>query len=108
MTKKRIKNKKNQKQIALKRIQNLFKLAHKNAIERNFELADRYVFIARKISMKCLVPIPAEFKRRFCKHCYSYLLPSVNSRFRIHHKRLVIFCFNCNKYTRLPFKNKEK
>lgn len=108
MSKKIQKNKKNQKRIALNRMQKLFQLAHSNAIAKNFELADRYVFIARKISMKYLVPIPAEFKRRFCKHCYSYLLPSVNSRYRIHDKRLVIFCFNCKKYTRFPLKNKEK
>lgn len=100
--------KKAQKQIAEKRIRILFELAEKKAKNNNLKLADRYVILARKISMRCLVPIPAEFKRRFCKHCYSYLLPSVNSRFRIHDKRLVIYCCSCKKYTRLPLKNKEK
>ena len=94
MTKKII-NKKNQKQIALKRIQGLF------------ELADRYVFIARKISMKYLVPIPNEYKRCFCKHCYCYLLPDVNSRFTIKNGKIIIFCKNCKRYTRIPFKNKK-
>ncbi|MCJ7572279.1 MAG: ribonuclease P [Candidatus Thermoplasmatota archaeon] len=106
MTKKTI-NKKNQKQIALKRIQGLFELASNKATDDNFELADRYTHIARKISMKYLVPIPNEYKRCFCKHCYCYLLPDVNSRFRIKNGKIIIFCKNCKKYTRIPFKNKK-
>jgi len=105
---KRSNKKEEQKKIAKKRIKTLFLLAENNALEGKLSLSNRYVQIARKISMRCLVPIPPEFKRRFCKHCYSYLLPSVNSRYRIHDKRLVIFCFNCKKYTRFPLKNKEK
>jgi len=103
MTKKTI-NKKNQKQMALKRIQGLFELAYNKATNENFELADRYTHIARKISMKYLVPIPNEYKRCFCKHCYCYLLPDVNSRFRIKNGKIIIFCKKCNKYTRIPFK----
>ena len=103
MTKKTIK-KKYQKQIALKRIQGLFELAYNKATDKNFDLADRYTHIARKISMKYLVPIPNEYKRCFCKHCYCYLLPDVNSRFRIKKGKIIIYCKNCKKYTRIPFK----
>ena len=108
MSNKKTRNKKEQKNIAKKRIIRLFELAEQNALDNKLDLADRYVQIARKISMRCLAPIPSEFKRRFCKHCYSYLLPSVNSRYRVHDKRLVIFCSNCKKYTRIPIKNKKK
>ena len=76
-------NKKNQKILALKRIQKLFELAYIKATKKDFYIANRYVYIARKISMKYLVPIPNEYKRCFCKHCYCYLLPDLNSRFRI-------------------------
>jgi len=103
MTKKTI-NKKFQKQIALKRIRGLFELAYNKATNKDLELADRYVYIARKISMKYLVPIPNEYKRCFCKHCYCYLLPDVNSRFRIKNGKIIIFCKDCKKYTRIPFK----
>ncbi len=106
MTKKAI-DKKNQKQIAIKRIKVLFELAYKKAVNENFELADRYVYIARKISMKYLVSIPDEYKRCFCKHCYCYLLPDVNSRFRIKKSKIIIFCKKCNKYTRILFKYKK-
>lgn len=105
---KRTKNdKKTQKTIAVQRIKKLFQLAEQQAYIHNMKLADRYVEIARKISMRCQVKIPIEYKQRFCKHCYSYLLPSVNSRYRIHDKRFIIFCKNCQKYTRIPFKNKK-
>lgn len=97
-------NKKNQKQIALKRIKALFELAYNKATDENFELADRYINIARKISMKYLVPIPNKYKRSLCKHCYCYLLPYVNSRVRIKNGKIIIFCNNCEKYTRIPFK----
>ncbi len=106
MSKKLI-NKKYQKIIALKRIHRLFKLAYKKATNKKFELANRYTYIARKISMKYLIPIPNEYKRCFCKHCYNYLLPDKNSRFRIKNGKIIIFCKNCKKYSRIPFKNKK-
>jgi len=104
---KKIASKKNQKEIAKKRIIKLFLMAEKKALEENMHLANRYITIARKISMKHLVPIPDEYKRYFCKHCYSYLLPSANSTVRIKNGKIIIFCKSCKKYTRIPFKNKK-
>jgi len=105
MRKKRTsKQKKTQKTIANRRINQLFSLAEQNALTGKLNLANRYVELARKISMRHLVPIPKEYKRRFCKHCYSYLLPDSNSRVRIHRGKLIIYCFNCKKFTRIPLK----
>jgi len=105
MTKKRIlKDKKNQKTTAKKRIQKLFSLAEKKAVSGDFDLATRYVQVARKISMRYLISIPKEFKQRFCKHCHCYLLPNQNCRVRIHRGKLIIYCHNCNKFTRIPLK----
>ena len=105
MIKRAAKNKKFQKTIADKRINKLFSMAEQRALSGNFNLADRYVELARKISMRYLVPIPKEYKRRFCKHCYSYLLPHVTCRIRIHRGKLIIYCHNCKRYTRIPLKN---
>ena len=106
MAKKRtMKEKKFQKIIASKRINQLFSLAEQKALSGNFDLASRYVEIARKISMRHVLPMPLEYKRRFCKHCYSYLLPSSNCRVRIHRSKLIIYCDGCKKYTRIPLKN---
>jgi ribonuclease P protein subunit RPR2 len=105
MPKKRTKkDKKMQYLIALKRINKLFLMAENKAFSGDLSLADRYVGIARKLSMKYLAPIPKKFKHRFCKHCYCYLLPDLNSRFRVHRSKLIIYCYNCKKYTRILLK----
>ena len=97
----KIKNKK----IAINRINKLFDIAEKSAFEGKISLANRYVNIARKISMKYLVPIPREYKRCFCKHCYSFMLPNVTSRVRINKGKIVLYCFKCKNYTRIPIKS---
>jgi ribonuclease P protein subunit RPR2 len=108
MAKRNTRDKKIQKTIANKRINKLFSMAEQKALSGNLNLANRYVEIAREISMHYLVPMPREFKRRFCKHCYSYLLPHTTCRVRIHKGKLVIYCHSCKKYTRIPLKNTGK
>jgi len=104
MTKKRRISKTEQKNIASRRINKLFQLAEENALNGEIRLADRYVEIARKISMKNLTPIPREFKRRFCKKCYHYLLPTKTCRIRVSRGRIIVFCNNCRNYNRMPIK----
>ena len=96
------------KKLQEKELQNFLNWQKKKALERKLNLANRYVQIARKISMKYLVKIPKEHKRKFCKHCYSYLLPGLNSRVRTNNSKIVVYCKNCNKYTRIPLKNIKK
>jgi ribonuclease P protein subunit RPR2 len=88
-----------QKQIARERIEILFKEA-----EGNKSMANRYVTLARKIAMKVKVRIPTRLKRRFCKHCYKYLRPGVNSRVRTRSGKVVISCFECKKFMRIVIK----
>ncbi|OYT61218.1 ribonuclease P [Thermoplasmatales archaeon ex4484_30] len=91
------------KRIALKRIHKLFQQAERRAFENRLELSDRYVQLARKIAMRYLIRMPREYKRRYCKHCYSYLLPGKNCRVRLKKKRVVVTCFNCGKKSRYPY-----
>ena len=104
MAKRRRITKTEQKSIASRRIKKLFSLAEENALSGDLRFSDRYVELARKISMKNLTPIPKEYKRRFCKHCYSYLLPTVTCRVRVSRSRVIVFCNKCGKYNRVPFK----
>jgi len=104
MPRKKTLDKNIQKIIAKERIRKLFILAEENAMSSELNLSNRYVELARKISMRNLVPIPKKYKRRFCKHCYRYLLPNVTCRVRIHGGKIVVYCHNCGKYTRIPFK----
>ena len=87
--------------IAKKRVKKLFEEADK-VFSKNPKLANRYVEIARKIAMKVNIKIPKMLKRRFCKHCYHYLKNGVNGRVRIHKSRVIIYCKDCKKYTRIP------
>jgi ribonuclease P protein subunit RPR2 len=88
--------------IAKERIDILFKLAEREALSHDFQRANRYVALARKIGMRYNVRIPKQYKLRFCKHCNSYLHPPVTSRIRKKTDRTVIFCKQCNRYTRIP------
>lgn len=97
--------KKQQKEISKKRILTLFNQAEKT-YKKNLSLANRYITIARKIAMKSRTKIPSTLKRKFCKHCYNYLTPK-NSRIRIRDQKIIIYCENCKKYTRIPIKQKK-
>ena len=99
-------SKQKQKEIALQRIIILFRQAEE-VFPKNKALADRYVSLARKLAMKVHAQIPRELKRRFCKHCYVYLKPGVNARVRTREGKVIISCFECKKFTRIPLKGKK-
>jgi len=102
---KKIISKKKQKQIAQERIKTLFQEAEK-AFSKNHSLSHRYVTLARKIAMKVKTRIPRELKRKFCKHCYKFLMPGTNARIRTREGKLIIYCLECKKYTRILLKKK--
>jgi len=97
--------KKQTREIARQRIKELFQEAQKAKTQK---LKNRYVELARKIAQKARIRIPREFKRRFCKHCYTYLEPGKNARIRTREGKLVIYCKECKKYTRIPLKSHQK
>jgi len=101
--KKRRRSKKptDQIQIATERIEILFEQAE-GAFSSDPGLSDRYVDIARKISMKYNVPIAQKYKKRFCKHCKRYLVYGANARVRLDSKGkcVLITCENCGKKMR--------
>ncbi len=96
-------SKSKQKDIAQERIKTLFQEAQK-IFSQNPALAHRYVTLARNIAMKVKVRIPLELKRRFCKHCYKYLQPGVNARVRVSNGKVIISCFECKKFMRIPIR----
>ena len=96
-----------QKDIAKERILILFNQAEE-VFSKNKSLANRYVTLARKIAMKVRIRIPLELKRKFCKHCYKFLKPGINSRIRTRDGKVIISCFECKNFTRIPIKKKLK
>ncbi|MCP3682496.1 MAG: ribonuclease P [bacterium] len=93
------------KRVARERILKLFSEADK-AFKKDPKLANRYVHMARKIAMRYKVRIPPELKRRFCKHCYCFLVPSKNCRVRLIKKKVTYYCMSCKKYMRFPYLKK--
>ncbi len=89
--------------MAEQRIARLFSLAEK-AFPKRPDLADRYVDIARRISMRHRVSIPREYKRNVCKECHAYLVQGENSRTRLDGRNVVITCLKCGVIKRYPYK----
>lgn len=83
--------------ISSERINRLFELAEER--EEN-ELADRYVELAIKISMKTETPIPSDLKKRFCSNCKSFLTPGDNCEVRVNSKNTVYRCLECGNVER--------
>ena len=96
--------KKSDKEIAKERIIILFKKAG-DVFSEDKKLANKYVDMARKIAMKVNLMIPKEYKRNFCRHCYSYLKPGVNLRVRKRDGVTVYYCLECKKFMRFPHRN---
>tara|TARA_B100000315_G_C14041000_1_gene347509 strand:- start:152 stop:466 length:315 start_codon:yes stop_codon:yes gene_type:complete len=74
----------------------------------NPKRANRHTNLARKTGMKLKTKLTSEQKRKFCKHCKTYLRPGNNSRVRIRDNKIIIYCQNCRKYTRIPINKKKQ
>jgi ribonuclease P protein subunit RPR2 len=93
-------------EIARERIEILFRLALE-VFHYNPRLAQRYVDLARRISMKNKVRIKKQWKLLICKNCKRLLIPGVNCRIRLQQRRephLVISCLDCEGIKRIPLK----
>jgi ribonuclease P protein subunit RPR2 len=98
------------KQIALQRIQILFRLA-KEAIHDKPDLAQRYIVIARKIAMRTRLHLPPQYRLLVCKHCKRFILPGVNSRVRTQPRgepHIVVTCLHCGGKMRMPLRRKKR
>jgi|TARA_Y100000310_G_scaffold330278_1_gene401652 ribonuclease P protein subunit RPR2 len=97
----------NNKEIARERIKKLFEEAD-SVFSKDKKLANRYIRLARKIAMKFNLRMPRGYKRKFCKHCYSYLKPGVNLRVRTKDGKVIYYCLECKKFMRFPVSKKGK
>jgi ribonuclease P protein subunit RPR2 len=89
---------------AKERISTLFSLAKQHALNGAQALADRYVFLARKLSMKARIPLGEQYKGQYCRHCTAFLIPSKNCRVRLSRGKVVYWCFSCKRYTKFVYK----
>ncbi len=88
--------------LALERIATLFEEADK-ALKKEPALSRKYVLLARKISMKYKVKLPAELKRSFCRHCNTLFRPPSTCRVRLNKERAIYLCLSCGHITRFSY-----
>ena len=98
-----------QRDIARERIKKLFSQAEK-AFKKKPHLSHRYVALARKIAVRFNIRMGRDLKRRFCKKCYRYLYPGINSRARTNsnQRALVIKCQECGHIMRYPYRKERR
>jgi len=90
------------KDMAHQRIHRLFELAA-NEFSTHPERSNRYVQLARRISMRYRVRMPARLKRRMCRHCHSYLVQGITARTRLQGTHITTTCLSCGKQMRIPY-----
>ncbi|MFX0033426.1 MAG: ribonuclease P protein component 4 [Candidatus Hodarchaeota archaeon] len=97
------------KQVAKVRMNYLLTKAHE-IFPYNRNLANRYVYLARRYSQRAKIKIPNDWKRRICNKCKRFLYPGLNCRIRLHSLKkathISMTCFDCNKTTRYYIKTK--
>ncbi|MFN3384807.1 MAG: ribonuclease P protein component 4 [Archaeoglobaceae archaeon] len=98
--------KEKERRIALERVTYLIERAQRFKFI-DYELARRYVELAKKISMKYRVRVPKKYKMLFCRKC---LYPYRSDRFkvRIHKSSVIVTCLNCGKLRRYQLKKSSK
>jgi len=100
------KKKDEHQEIAKQRIKELFKLAV-DMFSEDSKLSNKYVKLARKIAMKFKVKLTSLQRRKFCKHCYSFLMPGKNCTVRTTGKTITYTCKTCKKFTRIGYKGRK-
>jgi ribonuclease P protein subunit RPR2 len=85
-------------------ISEYFKLAKGSFPDK--KKANLYIHKARRLAMKHNIRLSSYQRRKFCKHCYSYLVPAVNCRVRTRDSKLVYYCMECKKYNRFGLSKK--
>lgn len=97
------------KKIASERIEILLNLARKTYHDDQ-ALAQRYVDIALRISTRCRVRLPREYRLGICKGCKGLLIAGESCRVRIRQRRephITITCLNCGAIKRMPLISKK-
>ncbi len=93
-----------EKKIAKERIRILFEMMERMKYE-DYDLARRYVELARRIAMKYRLKLPKRYKLLFCKKCL-YPYKEGKFRVRIRKSRVIITCLNCGYERRIPIRPK--
>ncbi|MDD3407416.1 MAG: ribonuclease P [Methanomicrobium sp.] len=104
MAKKNDKSK--QKALAKERIICLFDVAGR-FFKTDSSLSQNCIMHARIISMRYRIRIPKPYNKRYCRKCYSLLVPGTNVRTRIQRGKVIVTCKTCGNIRRYPITEKK-
>ena len=86
--------------IAGTRIEKLMILSKSKASAGDIDIARRYVYLARRISMRTKTKIPKE--HIYCKNCFTPMVPGT-FRVRLGAHRVIMTCAECGSVKRIPY-----
>ena len=107
MSRKKFIQKQRERKEAPEKLKQFMQLAEES-FPKSKTKANLYVHKARRLAMKFNIRWPRGLKRKFCKHCYSFLKPGVNCRVRTKTGKVVYFCHECKKHMRFPYTKEKK
>lgn len=87
--------------IARRRMDILVQMSEREALGGNMPRAKRYMTIARRISGRNKVPMPA--RAMYCRRCSTPLVPGLNCRVRLRNHRIGTHCLECDSIRRMPY-----
>ncbi|WP_084739875.1 ribonuclease P protein component 4 [Sulfuracidifex tepidarius] len=90
------------------RIYELLDMAIQEVKRGNVELGRKYVMLAVEYSRKNSLKIPIEYKRKFCRKCFTPLVLGITESRRIHSKTLIRRCNTCNWIRRYDLRRTDK
>ncbi len=99
------------KDLAKQRFYQLVDLAFEMARKGEVDLASRIGYQAFKVARKGGYKIPKRVKRKFCRRCFTPLIPGVTATIRIRNKgvpTITVRCLNCGYVRRYPARKKEE
>lgn len=95
--------------IAEERIAILFRQAEQE-FEKRPDLANRYVELARKISLRMQVPIRPDFSMKYCRECNRYLVIGKTVRIRLQPEKgyMLYTCLHCGSKRKFGYTEERK
>jgi len=94
------------KKVASERIKELLRFSE---LHKDDEiLSTNSIKTAVAISRRHKIRIPSKFKRRFCKKCFTVLIPNKTVRIRTGKGKVTFTCLNCGHIKRIPYLKEKK
>ncbi|MCB9362607.1 hypothetical protein H6504_04170 [Candidatus Woesearchaeota archaeon] len=89
--------------VIVKQMRLLFGLA-----QQHLQRSGYYVKMVKRLNTRFKIKVPADIKKRYCKHCGTMWTFEKNVRVRTQKGKLVYYCLECKHFTRMPFYKERK